>query len=381
MPSSISPEHRHALRQLVSDFSDLPEFRQPGKLRHPLGEVVTIAFCSMVCGMAHFTDMETFADDQEDWLRQFLDLPHGVPSHDTFQRVFSHVSASGFVEILSRWGGFDGNLAGKHVPIDGKTLSGTGIHLVRAWVDELGLSVGQVCCEEKSNEIEAIPRLLDALEIKGAVISIDAMGCQCDIATHIHEKGAHYLLALKGNQKQALQAVSGHLGQGEQAPELVGFETEALIRGRYEHRTCWVETDLSFFDKSWKWEGLTCVARVRSEVCRHQRRNVNDAETTVEDRYYLCSLPLEEVTAEKVLELARSHWSVENRCHWMLDVVFGEDDCPIREKTAAKNLSSMRGMVMALLKKDSAKGSLKSKQNRAALNSNYRAQIIAKFHA
>jgi predicted transposase YbfD/YdcC len=345
---------------------------------HPIGEVVTIAFCSMVCGYSHYTEMELFAESQAEWLGKFLVLANGTPSHDTFRNVFGGLCPVAFAEVLSGWSGAPAELAGEHVQVDGKAICGTGVHLVRAWVDGIGISAGQVACAEKSNEIEAIPRLLAALELRGSMVSIDAIGCQTAIASQIDAADARYMLALKGNQKEAHRSVVDHFeGGGGGAPA----RSEEFTRGRHEVRTCWVEDDLSFFGKSWKWDGLTCAAKVRSEVCRPGVRGTGGSEASCEDRYYLCSLPSAEASPEALLALARAHWSVENRCHWTLDVVFGEDACPVRDKTAARNLSTMRGMVMALLRDDPTKGSLKSKRQRAALDLKFRSKIISTLHA
>ena len=377
MSKDISVEQLSALKKLSTRFSDLPDIRQKGKVRHPLGEVLTIGFCSMMCGFDHFTEMELFAKSQEGWLGQFLELRDGPPSHDTFRNVFSGINPDAFSEVLAQWSGrpvvSDGHLA-----IDGKAICGTGVHLVRAWADSLGISIGQVACAEKSNEIEAIPRLLDKLVLDGAAVSIDAIGCQTEIASKIDDGGGFYLLALKKNQAETHSAVSKHFESGGGG---ACARTEEFSRGRHEVRICTVEEDLSFLGKSWKWQGLTCVVRVRTEICRHGGRGTDMSESTCEDRYYLCSLPEGRRQAQDLLALARAHWSVENRCHWMLDVVFGEDACPVRDKVAARNLSTMRGIVLAILREDSGKGSLRSKRQRAALDPAFRSKIISMLHA
>ena len=281
MSQDIPQEHLDSLKKLTSLFAGLPDTRQPGKVQHPIGEVVAIAFCSMVCGLGHFTEMGVFARTQVGWLRQFMDLRGGPPSHDTFRNVLSNVRTDAFVAILAEWAG---PAHGRHVAVDGKTLCGTGIHLVRAWVDSLGISAGQVACAEKSNEIEAIPRLLDALELAGAVVTIDAMGCQREIASRIDLADAYYLLALKGNQGEAYDKVREHFGAGDIQRGSCA-RSEEISKGRYELRTCTEEEDLSFFGKSWTWAGITSVVHVRSEVCRHGGSGADGAETSVEHRY------------------------------------------------------------------------------------------------
>ncbi len=375
MSDDISHKHAESLSRLSELFADLPDVRQPGKVSHPLGEVLACAFCSMLCGYATFTGMATFAESQVSWLRKFLKLEEGAPSHDTFRNVFIALDPDAFAAALAAWAG---ELYGKHLAIDGKTIRGTGVHMLRAWVDDISISAGQVACKKHSNEIEAIPRLLDALALRGTTVSIDAIGCQTEIASQIDAAGGRYLLALKGNQHDAHEVVRNHFkGGGSSACA----RSEEFVRGRHEVRTCLIESDLGFFGKSWKWAGLTCVARVRAEVCRSGGQGADGMEATREDRFYLCSLPPEEATPETILDLARAHWSVENRCHWTLDVVFGEDACPVRDKIAARNLSTMRGMVLHLLRDDPINGSLKSKQQRAALDPSYRTKLISKFHA
>ena len=374
MSDDISANHVESLSRLCEVFAKLPDVRQPGKVSHPLGEVLACAFCSMICGYSTFTGMGTFAESQLSWLRKFLKLERGAPSHDTFRNVFTALNPDAFAAALAAWAG---DLYGKHLAIDGKTIRGTGVHMLRAWVDDISISAGQVACEKHSNEIKAIPRLLDGLALRGTTVSIDAIGCQTEIASQIDAAGGRYLLALKGNQHDAHKVVRDHF---EKTEDLASARSEEFVRGRHEVRTCVVEHDLGFFGKSWKWAGLTCVVRVCAEVCRSGELGTDGAEATKEDRFYLCSLPPEEATAEALLNLVRAHWSVENRCHWTLDVVFGEDACPVRDKIAARNLSTMRGMVMHLLRNDPVKGSLKSKQQRAALDPSYRTKLISKLH-
>ena len=213
------------------------------------------------------------------------------------------------------------------------------------------------------------------LQLKGATVTIDAAGCQSAIAEQIDEAGANYILALKGNQGLAHDTVRKHLNSLGR-PADAG--TEECAHGRYEKRECWVEDDLSFFGKSWKWQGITCVARIRRETCRPGARGADSAEASVEEHYYLCSAPPD---AETIMSTVRRHWRIENRCHWTLDVVFGDDACSVRDGNAARNLSSLRDMAMHMLRKHHDKGTLPNKRQRAVLDPNFRAEVVANFHA
>jgi predicted transposase YbfD/YdcC len=295
------------------------------------------------------------------------------------------------LDILGQW---CGDLNGLHVAIDGKTLRGThdaelgrhSVHLLRAWVDERNLSAGQILCEEKSNELEAIPRLLNGLQLRGATVTIDAAGTYTHIAEQIHEAGASYALALKANQKNALAAVKSAFGDGDRVPDLGEpkqpspsalkaevTETLELSHGRCERRHYQLLGDLSWFDKSWKWPGLQAVGKVRREVQRSY-----DGPPEIEEHYFLCSFKQD---VQRFAQLIRGHWSVENRCHWVLDVTFGEDHCQVRDRNAAHNLSIIRELVLKVLRNTPSKLSLRRKRRLAALDPDFRLQILTSVHA
>lgn len=368
------------LARLREAFAKLPDIRQPGKVLHRLDEVLLCAFFSMLCDGDSFTDMEDFAQTQMDWLRGFLSLEHGAPSHDVFRNVLMSVEPQAVLDILGRW---CGPLEGCHIAIDGKTLRGTSahdaqtggslVHLVRAWVDERSLSAGQVLCEQKSNEIEAIPRLLASLELRGATVTIDAMGTQVDIAGQIHEAGADYVLSLKANQKNALAAVTQALEAAQPSGQITHHETLELSHGRCEKRQYQMLDNLEGFAKSWKWAGLQAVGKVRREV----RRN-HEGPLLVEEHYFLCSFKGD---VQRFAGLVRGHWSVENRCHWVLDVTFGEDHCQVRDRRAAHNLCLLREMVIHVLRQHPAKLSLRRKRRRALLDPLFRLQLLNHVHA
>lgn len=385
------------LELLRARFATIPDPRQPGRVQHRLDEVLMIALCSMLSDNDAFTDMETFANTQLSWLRTFLSLPHGPPSHDVFRNVFIALRPRAMLDILADW---CGDLAGRQIKIDGKALRGTAtsattkqemVHILRAWVSETGISAGHVVCREKSNELDALPRLLEKLELKGALVSIDAMGTHPPIAEQIHEAGGDYLLALKANQKEALQAVEARFAQLDAA---AGFDAAAVAagiipgallapglgplapgqsvafsHGRFEQRLCTVLDDLEFFHKSWKWAGLKTVIRLIRTTCRGSKRG----ELSVEIHYYLSSLAADE---KRLADHIRAHWGVES-FHHVLDLTFGEDHCQVRERTAAHNLCILREMSAQTLRNHMPKQSIRSKRKRAALDPAFRTGLLA----
>lgn len=378
----INADQTGALKTLCGQFSSLPDARQAGRVHHPLGEVLMSGLCAVLCGYDSFLGMAEFTSLQLDWLRRFMPMANGVPSHDTYRTLFSTVNPDAFASVLRSW---VNDLAGKHVAIDGKVIAGTkdsgdrAVCVLRAWVNELSISAGQVACDEKSNEITAIPELLDQLELKGVVVSIDAAGCQTAIATQIDAAKGDYVLALKGNQGTAYETVKDHFEQ-ESFEASDWCKTEERSHGRHEIRICEVENDLKFFGKSWKWDGLTCVARVRSEVWtgKASRGKTDGDEERVEERYFLCST---ETEAKHILRIVREHWGIENRCHWMLDAVFREDANRVRDVTAARNQSILREVALYLLRQDPTKKSMPMKRMRAALDPGYRLSLLNGAHA
>lgn len=376
----LSSSQAAAIESLRQEFSRLPDPRVEGRVRYRLDEVLLIALCAVLSDNDSYTDMEVFAETQLDWLRSFLPLSHGAPSHDVFRNVLMALQPTALVEILQRW---SAELSGQHIAIDGKALRGTYdgeagkclVHVMRAWISEQGISAGQVTCREKSNELEALPRLLDSLLLKGAVVSIDAMGCQPAIAEQIHAAGGHYMLTLKANQKNTLRAVAEHFEQAEQtAPAPASHHhhlTEELSHGRYERRQYTLCTQLEWFHKSWKWAGLKGVLK----VSRSSHRGGQQREALVEEtHYYLTSLA---EPVEHLAQIIRRHWSVENQCHYILDVTYGEDHSQVRDKNAAHNLSVLREISAKAIKDHPTKASVRAKRKRAALDPSFRAELLA----
>ncbi len=390
----LTSEEIATLQQLRERFASLPDERVPGRTMHRLDEVVLIALCAMLADQESFTDMESFARSQMEWLRTFLELKHGVPSHDVFRQVFMSLPSEALLELLCP---VSQSLSGEHLAIDGKALRGTydgaagkcRVHILRAWVGAKGFSAAQVRCAEKSNELEALPRLLRALRLQGSTVSIDAMGTHPQIAGQIHEAGGHYVLCLKANQKNTLLAVQecfapvqsiAEVESGEGAPLLPGPLPEGFVshetvehhHGRYEHRRYFLTEALEGYARSWKWPGLRSLIMVQR---RTQRGGLQQG-TVLETHYYLSSLPAE---AARLAQIIRGHWSVENQCHWVLDVIYHEDHCQVRDAQAAHNLSLMRELTAKILKSYPDKSSLRAKRKLAALDPVFRSKTLASF--
>jgi predicted transposase YbfD/YdcC len=359
-------------------FENLPDPRSGRSKRHYFGEVLFIALAAMTCGLEGFDDFERFAKLKETWLRKHLKLPNGTPSDDTFRRIFTALDPKGFVEcFIAHVSSLRPDLAGDLIAIDGKTVRHSfkdgdpdnSIHLISAWASGSGLSLGQLLVDGKSNEITAVPKLLRQIEVKGTTVSLDAMGCQKKIAQEIHFAGADYLLALKGNhgtlhaEVVALFGDPAALKYGSSQGRVVAVHQSGVEKGhgRIEQRTVKVTDYLDWIEPAERkhWLGLRSVVELTSE------RELTNGERTTEKRYYLTSHAPD---AEKLLDLVRRHWGIENRCHWVLDVTFNEDQCRVRMGHAAQNLALLRKLTLNLLRADqSVKDTIRGKRIRAAL--------------
>lgn len=330
----LSPQAQAELQEVLRHkelFATLPDPRVAGRVLHTLPEVLLVALSAMICDCEDFTGMGHFAQSQLPWLRQFIPLRNGAPSHDVFRNVFLALRPDDLLEIMELW---VGDLAGKQVTIDGKvsrvakdtTTGKSTLHILRAWVSEASLSVGHEVCAEKSNELEALPRLLAKLQLHGAIVIIDAMGGHPDIARLIQDAEGDYLLALKGNEKKAHQAVAARFesrrptleaaAAGEQgwAEGCEVSTTREQNRGRYEQREVIVQREMSWWPKSWRWAGRQSVICVWRETMRQRHTTENP---TMETHYYLSS---SRADAAELGRLIRNHWSVENQCHPLLEV-------------------------------------------------------------
>lgn len=372
-----------ALASISACFGDLHDPRVAGRCDYPLIEIITIAICAVIAGAESWTEVETFGKSKETWLKQFLPLENGIPSHDTFGDVFRMLNAEAFQRSFVRWIEQVFHVThGQVIAIDGKTarrshdktIGKDAIHMVSAWASANGISLGQRKVNDKSNEITAIPELLDLLNVTGCIVTIDAMGCQKKIAQKIRDEKADYVLCLKENQANFLNDVQNWFAHADQ----VAFqgmqhdyaETVNKGHGRIEVRRCWTVTDPVAFDYIRHYEGWTdlqTIARVQ------RQRHLNDT-LQQETTYYISSLPS---NAALILSAIRSHWSIENSLHWVLDVVFREDAGRIRKENSPQNMALLRKIALNILKQDSSKGSLKQKRYRAALDDTFLLHLLA----
>jgi predicted transposase YbfD/YdcC len=373
------------VKPLVECFEGLPDPRMDRTRRHKFIDILVVGLCSTLTGGESFTDMESFGHAKLDWLKTFLELPNGIPSHDTFNRVFCLIDPHAFLECFCQWvQGICPNLNEEVVAIDGKALrralnEGQSIpYIVSAWASANGIVLGQVKVDEKSNEITAVPELLRMLKLKGAIVTLDAMGCQKEIAATIIGQHADYVLALKGNHANVHKEVKDFFDDAvapcatECAPtaetEKMGFhQTLDKGHGRMETRRYWQSTDIGWFGDKHLWKGIKSFGMVES------LRKVK-GKTTIERRYYLSSLPLDALRFAKAV---RGHWGIENSLHWSLDVTFREDDSRARTKNAAQNVATLRRIALNLIKKDrTKKGSVSSKRYIAALNQDFLRDLL-----
>jgi predicted transposase YbfD/YdcC len=381
---------KHPKLSLIEHFQDLPDPRVRGRCAHELIDVVVIAVCTLLCGGTGFDDMADFGRAKYEWFQTFLRLRNGIPSHDTFNRVFAALRPEAFLDCFLSWTqSLRQAVAQEIVALDGKALrralrrGQSPRYIISAWAQGNGLVLGQLKVADKSNEITALPRLLRALDLAGCIVTIDAMGCQKAIAKEIIEADADYVLALKGNQETVHAEVKSYLDDAilQQAgapsrkasashpPELAYTETVEKDHGRLEIRRHWQSGRLGWFADRTQWEGLRSVGVVESV------RQVGAAEPTVERRYYLSSLA---VDVEKFAQAARGHWGVENSLHWCLDVQMSEDQSRARTGHAAENLATLRRLALNLLKRDKTKKrGLKGKQLNAAWDHAYLLQLLA----
>ena len=368
-------------RPLIDYLENLPDSRHQEKCSYVLSEVVFMAICAIFSNQDTWEQVALYSKERESWFKNWFELPFGTPSHDTFNRIFSILSPEALRDVFGRWVQdflADTEIQGQ-VAIDGKAVRGAAkgkggktIHMVNAWASDLGLCLGQLKVDEKSNEITAIPELLKLLELKGCLVSIDAMGTQKKIAQAIIAKEADFFLPVKGNQKALAQEVENqfniHWKQHSKDDESELFtETHDSGHGRQEHRRCWVlpisdETPIS---KGW---GAKCLVAVQSD-----RTEKEKSHSSVKS--YICS---RELTAKEALSASREHWSVENLLHWSLDVSFGEDGCRAREGYSGENLAVIRQLVLNILKQNtSRKLSMKNKRNLCVLSTDYLLECLA----
>lgn len=365
---------------ITEHFSKLDDPRRYNR-RHLLLDIIVIAICAAVCGADNWVDVENFGKAKYGWFKQFLELPHGIPSHDTFRRVFALLDAEQFEQCFVEWVGAANEVTeGQIVPVDGKTLRRShdrtlgkkALHMVSAWASENRLALGQVKTDEKSNEITAIPQLLDVLDISGCIVTIDAMGCQKKIAKKIIDQGADYTLSVKENQKGLYDDIA-ELFDYAQEIDFVDCDYHKTVdkgHGRIEIRECWTISDpeyLVYIRNLSAWKDLQTIVMVKSE-----RRIGQKSSTKV--RYYISSSAGD---AKQVLESVRGHWGIENKVHWVLDVAFREDDSRVRKGNGAQNFAILRRVALNLLKQEkTARCGIKAKRLKAGWDHDYLLKVL-----
>ena len=372
-----------APRGLLRAFAELPDPRMDRTKRHRLEDILAIAICAVICGADGWTQVALFGRSKIKWLKTFLALPNGIASHDTFGRVFAKLDPEAFEECFLKWiTALATASRGRLVAVDGKTIRRSldtangkaAIHMVSAWCQANHMVLGQVATDAKSNEITAIPRLLKLLDLDGAVVTIDAAGCQKKIARQIVEQGGDYILQLKGNQgglhDETVMLFDHCLRDDCHGIAYHTAKTTNGGHGRIEQRHIWATAEVAWFAERGQWKNLQSLIRVQA------RRTVN-GQTSQEYRYYISSLPAND--AGKLLDYIRGHWAIENRLHWSLDVNFREDDRRIRQGHAAENFSRLSRIAHNLLKAEtSCKVGIKSKRLRCGWDHDYLLKVLTK---
>jgi predicted transposase YbfD/YdcC len=367
---------------LLRAFAQLKDPRVNRTKRHSLPDILAIAICGVICGADGWVQIAKFGRCKQEWFQTFLELPNGIPSHDTFGRVFAALNPQAFEECFIQWiAALTTASQGRLVAIDGKTIRRSldaandkaAIHMVSAWCGANQMVLGQLATDAKSNEITAIPELLKLLDLSGAVVTIDAAGCQKKIAQRIVEQGGNYIFGLKGNQG-GLHAETVTLFDQCLRDDCYGisYTTAATTdggHGRVEERQIWVTSEVGWFAERDKWKDLRSLIRVRA------KRTVGD-QTTEEDHYYISSLPANDPAA--LLAYIRGHWGIENNVHWSLDINFREDDCRIRQGHAAENFSRLNRLALNLLtaEKTNAVG-IKTKRLCCGWDHDYLLKVLA----
>lgn len=380
MKALANTEQNWSSLSIAQHFGSLPDPRTNKNIRHLLDDIVIISILAVICGADDFKAIQRFGRAKEDWLVTFLVLPNGIPSHDTFRAVFCAMSPTAFQECFCSWvNALIGGLDSQIVAIDGKTVRGSknrrhgksAIHMVSAWAADNKLVLGQVKTEEKSNEITAIPELLKVLDIRGCIVTTDAMGCQGKITKQIIFGGADYVLALKENHKKLYDAVEAFFSEadsnGYETIDVDYHEVKESGHGRIETRRYWTAHAPEDLPNKAKFDSLRTIGMVEST-------RVVDGNESIEHRYYISSIDND---AEKFGVATRDHWGVENPLHWRLDVGFREDECRLRTGNAAENFSTLRRIALNLLTSDKATSlGIKNKRLAAGWDNDYLIKLL-----
>jgi predicted transposase YbfD/YdcC len=367
---------------IFEHFEELSDPRMDRRKRHSLMDILFISICAAICGATSFVDIHDFGCAKEDWFREYLDLENGIPSHDTFRRVFSLINPDDFVRCFVNWTSAISKAVNKDIiAFDGKTLrhsfnNSTGIgavHVMNAWSCENNFCLGQMKVDGKSNEITTMPTLLALLNIEDSVVTADALNCQKEIASQIVNQGGDYVLALKGNQHTLHEDVKllfeDSLVEGFDIP-YNSTQSNDWGHGRSENRKCWAVdvSNLEWFEHK-EWDGL------KSIICVESTRRIKDEES-IERRYFISSLNKINLIAKAI----RCHWNIENKLHWVMDVDFDEDKCRIRTDNAPQNFALLRQIAHNLLKQESSKNvSIRRKIKKAGWDNDFLARIVAGF--
>ncbi len=373
-------------KTIIEIMGQIPDPRHGNGIRHKLIDVIIIGILAILCEYDEYTEMELFGEMKQEWLRSFLELPQGIPSHDTFGDIFAAIDPKALHQCFGEWvETIREKISGEIIAFDGKSIrrskdkagSRRATHVVSAWASTNRLVLGQLACEEKSNEITAIPELLKMLEIKGCIVTIDAMGTQKDIAENIVGAGADYVLSLKENHPTMLEDVSLYfeeevLPQSKKSLQQNGqyIKTAEKSHGRYEIRECYTTQQVEWLDGVKEWSKLRGLGLIISS-----RQIVGEDAISVTKQYFIFSADMD---AAALLKAKRAHWGIENSLHWSLDMTFNEDQCRARIGAAAENLNVLRHLAMGLLKNESSvKASLNLKRKRCALSHDYLLKVLA----
>jgi len=358
-------------------FAAIDDPRVERTKRHELIDILMISLCAVISGCDSWVDVEEYGKSKEQWFSTFLSLPNGIPSHDTFTRVFQNINADLFQQCFLNWVRTLTTEIDHLISIDGKCLRGSNnfgespICIVSAWASDNNIVLGQVKTKEKSNEITAIPELIDIIDVKGAVVSIDAAGCQKNIAKKIVDNGGDYLIALKGNQGNLHNDVSTFLESIQDnnvgGKNIERFETKIEKgHGRIEKRRCLISTDTHLLPITSDWCNMNTLVMIEAERYVHGK-------SSIDRRFYVSSA---KKNSEDFCYLVREHWAIENKLHWVLDVGFDEDRCRVREGNGAQNFATLRHMALNLIKKDKSKGSVKTRRKKAGWDNSYLLQLL-----
>ena len=375
------PSEKESPATLLEHFQDLEDPRVSHLIEHRLLDIIGLTICAVICGADSWVEIELYGKAKQEWLKNFLCLPNGIPSHDTIARLFAALNQEALQKCFLDWVKTIARVSeGEIIAIDGKTLrqsydkgAGKGaIHMVSAWAAQNQLVLGQVKVDEKSNEITAIPALLKVLELKGCIVTLDAMGTQTAIAAQIIEKEADYILSLKGNQGNLHQDVTQLFDWGiktnfEDIPHEF-YQTISGDHGRIDIRRHWLLDKVEHLIDAERWIGLKRVGMVESE------RRIPGQTTVLERRYYLLSL---DGDVERFAHAVRGHWTIENQLHWVLDIAFNEDACRIHKGNAPENLALIRHLALNLLRQDnSTKAGINAKRRKAGWDDTFLASIL-----